>query len=78
MTDTVKDAWCPKCQGRIIYNGIYYCDDCNWAMNPDGQHTAEDRSIIRRYLWQRKREALDSRDKARIDFYLSHLEDETS
>ncbi len=42
------EARCPKCSGRVVYNGNYFCenwgDDCDWAL-PHPARSKKDRAV---------------------------------
>ena len=71
--DVVKGVGCPKCKnGFVLYNGNYFCSDCNWAM-PE-KHSKADDEIIKTYLIQRRDSTTDIYVKNLMTHYLERYQ----
>jgi hypothetical protein len=68
--DPVKGQKCPACKReQVVYNGNYFCTNCDWAMGEQNRPTR----IIRAYLMQRWLLAEKTSDKPEMERLGHHL-----
>ena len=68
--DLVVGVKCPKCrQESVVYNGNYYCDSCEWAMEENGPEYG----IVKKYLIQRLLAAQKSGNETDVEAMSFHL-----
>lgn len=37
LGDVIEGERCPRCRGVLVYNGNYFCIDCDWAYSGRGR-----------------------------------------
>ena len=68
--DPVEGQACPRCQRHtVVYNGNYFCTDCEWVMGEAGRP----KRIQRAYLIQKYREAEAKGDKYEMGRLTTYL-----
>lgn len=55
--EPVQGAKCPSCAGTVVYNGNYFCLDCEWALPAEFEgypiETDLCRALIAQLMYQR-------------------------